>query len=427
MNHKTIRTDISEWLIHFVHERKPENDISTLRDFLGREGYTGDVRQPDYYDSCGVGQCIFSPFEENEFEIPEDAGAFQVLLKILHDGFLHSGWSYRNASPTIYGPRSAVCFTEMPLHAFLKYADDRGKKSGLISRYAIALKRNELFKAGGRPVIYGLSSPHVESDGCETGVYQGRCLSVAKTGLGLKEQYRYVATSLASDRFIDWTHEREWRWPLPDDSLHIPGLPLFLDEYYGKFFFEILIFVETCDEKNEVLNYLKTLYDSESWNNGIEYDTEMIKRVKVTSLEDIILLGDIDLSMVQIDKLPFSVIYTMPEIAVSPQTRILVSEKLAEAVWHAEEAMTRFREENPCETHREFDWGWTYVCTSEVSEITQALIGFGFSSYADGLYRKNIISRYRDSLTTQLVGAEAAADYLTEKLGQDFFVMSHED
>ena len=188
-----------------------------------------------------------------------------------------------------------------------------------------------------------------------------------------------------------------------------------------------MIFVETCDEKNEVLNYLKTLYDSESWNNGIEYDTEMIKRVKVTSLEDIILLGDIDLSMEQIDKLPFSVIYTMPEIAVSPQTRILVSEKLAEAVWHAEEAMTRFREENPCETHREFDWGWTYVCTSEVSEITQALIGFGFSSYADGLYRKNIISRYRDSLTTQLVGAEAAADYLTEKLGQDFFVMSHED
>lgn len=426
MNHKSERSDLSEWVIHFVHERKPESYITSLQEFF-EPGYTGEFKYPDYFDSFGEGQCIFSTYDENEYKIPRDADAFQVLLKILHDGFLHSGWSRRNGSPTIYGPRSAVCFTEMPLHAFLKYADDRGNKTGLISRYAIALKRKELFKAGGRTVIYGLSTPHVESDGYETGVYQGRCLSVAETGLGLQEQYRYVATSLDSDRFIDWTHEREWRWPLPENSLHLPGLPLFLDEYYGKFFSEILVFVETCDEKREVLNYLKTLHDSGSWNNGIEYDTEMIKRIKVTSLEEIVRPGDIDLSRLKIDNIPFSVIDRMPEITVSAETLTLVAEKLAQAILLAEDAMNKFRGENPDAANREFDWGWTYVCTDEVSEISQALISLGFTSYADGIYRKNIIQKYRSSLTTQIVGAEVAADYLTEELGQDFYVMSHED
>ena len=108
-----------------------------------------------------------------------------------------------------------------------------------------------------------------------------------------------------------WTHEREWRWPLPGNSLHVPGLPLFLDEYYGKFFSEILIFVETGNEKNEVLNYLKTLHDSGSWNNGI----------------------------------PFSFIDSMPEISVSTETLTLVTEKLAQAIMLAEKAMIRFRED----------------------------------------------------------------------------------
>lgn len=427
MNHKVSRSDISEWVIHFVHERKPENDISSLRGVCELEGLHGDLRHPDYYDSAGHGRCVL-PFEdENEYAVPEDASAFQVLLKILHDGFLHSGWSYRNDVPTVYGPKSAVCFTEMPLHAFLKYADDRGRKTGLISKHAIALRRDELFAAGGRQVIYGLSSPHVESDGCETGAYQGRCLSIKDTGLGLSEQYRYVATSLESGKYIDWTHEREWRWPLPDDRLCVPGLPLYLDGPRAGFFSEILVFVESAEEKRTVLNFLKTLYDSGCWNNGIEYDTGMIKRVKVISLEDILQLGDIDMSTVKIENLPFSVINVMPVISVSARTLAHVTDKLNQAIVLAEEAMARFREENPGPASQDFDWGWTYVCTEDVNETTQALIELGFATYADGIYRKNIISSYRPSLTTQQVGADVAADFLTRELGQEFYVMSHPD
>lgn len=427
MNHKDIRTDISNWILHFVHERKPENDITTLQDIYELEGGTGELRYPDYYDEKGEGQCILSLRDENEYSIAEDAEAFDVLLKILHDGFIHSGWSYRNEAPTIYGPRSAVCFTEMPLHAFIKYAEDRGKDSGLVSKYAIALKRNELFNAGGRQVIYGLSSPHIESDGYETGVYQGRCLSIKDTGIGLKEQFRYVATSLGSDRYIDWTHEREWRWPLSTDTPLIPGLPLFLNEEYGKFFSDILVFVESYDEKTEVLKYLKSLFDSGCWNNGIEYDVTMIRRVKVISFEELFKLPNLDLSVVKIENLPFSVINTLPEYEVSPQKKKLVKDKLLQAIQLANEAMLQFQKEHPEESKKEFDWGWTYVCTSAINETTQALIDFGFDSYADGIYRKNIISGYRDSLTTQLEGAQVAADYLSKELGQPFFVRYMED
>ncbi len=427
MSHRTRRSDISEWVIHFVHERKPENDITTLQDVYKLEGGTGELRYPDYYDSKGEAQSILSLEDENEYEIPEDAEAFDVLLKILHDGFLHAGWSYRNYVPTIYGPRAAVCFTEMPLHAFLEYAEDRGKKCGLISKYAIALKRKELFNAGARPVIYGLSSPHMESDGFETGIYQGRCLSIKDTGIGLQEQYRYVATSMSLDKYIDWTHEREWRWPLPNDRLHIPGLPLFLDKFYGQFLSEILVFVESHDEKTTVLDYLKSLYDSGSWNNGIEYDIKLIQAVKVISFEELDQLGNIDMSVVKIEDLPFSVINTMPQFNVSPQKKTLVENKLKEAVKLAYKEMARFQTEHPQEASRDFDWGWTYVCTSEVNETTQALVDLGFDSYADGIYRKNIISGYNDSLTTQLEGAQVAADYLSKELGQLFFVRYKED
>lgn len=41
MNHKDIRTDISNWILHFVHERKPENDITTLQDIYELEGGDG--------------------------------------------------------------------------------------------------------------------------------------------------------------------------------------------------------------------------------------------------------------------------------------------------------------------------------------------------------------------------------------------------
>lgn len=427
MNHRKERTDISEWLLHFIHERKPENDITTLNDICKLEGATEELRCPDYYDAKGEGQTILSLEDENEYEIPEDASAYQVLLKILHDGYLHSGWSYRNDRPTIYGPVSAVCFTEMPLHSYIKYAEDRGKKTGLVSKYAIAVKRNELFKAGARPVIYGVTVPHEETDGMETGVYQGRCLSIKNTGLGLQEQYRYVRTDLEQEYYKDWTHEREWRWPLPYDKLNIPGLSLYLDKFYGNFFTEIFIFVDTKNDKEDVLDYLKSLFDSKRWNNGIEYNIDLIKKLKVISFEDIANMNVSARLNIKVENLPFSIINTFPTFKVSKEKVEFIKEKINESIQLAEKAMAKFKVQNPNESNREFDWGWSYVCTSEITETIQALIELGFSTFADGIYRKNLIESNNDSLTTQLVGAREAAKFLSKELGQYFFVDYYED
>ena len=61
---------------------------------------------------------------------------------------------------TIYGPRAAVCFTEMPLFALEQYAEQRGKDS--VEKYAVGVLKRELFAAGWRPVIYGLGGKHME-------------------------------------------------------------------------------------------------------------------------------------------------------------------------------------------------------------------------------------------------------------------------
>ena len=93
MNHKAVRSDLSEWVIHFVHERKPESEIPSLQEFF-EPGYTGEYKHPDYFDSFRDGQCIFSTYDENEYKIPRDADAFQVLLKILVGNFIECGFRH---------------------------------------------------------------------------------------------------------------------------------------------------------------------------------------------------------------------------------------------------------------------------------------------------------------------------------------------
>ena len=129
----------------------------------------------------------------------------RILKKILHDGYIKSGWSLRNFVPTIYGPKSAVCFTEMPLYALVDYAKTR-RISGYVGNYGIAFRRNELFAAGARNVIYGLSTAHLEAEVDEKGIFQGRLLSVKETGIGTQEQYRYVATNLVKGDSLSLIH-----------------------------------------------------------------------------------------------------------------------------------------------------------------------------------------------------------------------------
>src|SRR5690606_32350676 len=88
----------------------------------------------------------------------------------------------------------------------------------------LVFDKKQMFKNGTRPVIYGTSQPVSVID---------------KNGIKLltpnifdnKELYRYVAFKL--DRLpypIDWTHEREWRWPNYDYKYYPIDLVLWGDE-----------------------------------------------------------------------------------------------------------------------------------------------------------------------------------------------------
>lgn len=426
----TNRLDLSNWIIHFVHKRKPEDDPATWSDPI--ETPDGE-RMPDYIDEKGNSVYMLDEFIENEFSIPEDADAFMVLQKIVHDGFIHSGWAIRNYRPTIYGPSSAVCFTEMPLYALIDYARTRGPVSGYVGNYGIAFKRNELFAAGARPVIYGLSTEHKEADTDENGVYQGRILSVKDTGVGLKEQYRYVATNLTkgnnpNDKQINWTMEREWRWAVPHNPTGIPGLPFFLSKDYADFFTDIIIIVETNEQQSIICDQLRNQYDAGARNCGIDYNTKRIADAKVLSLESLSNISGV-ISKLRLEDIPFAKMKRIPNYTVPQSYKDKLSLCFTKLDGIHKDAINNYIKTHP-EYNAEKDWfGFAYVYTYDFTPMTQALVEMGLaSSYSEGKYIINKGYMTSTSYMTLLeVGAKAVADYLTSELGQEFYMESRPD
>lgn len=434
------RLDLTEWVIHFVHDRKPENDTSGLYEdyLLFKDEFPGtqsgelreeDFRMPDYFDENGEGINIFTSYEENEYEIDDEAYAIDVLKKILHDGFIHSGWSLRNMAPSVYGPHSAVCFTEMPLYALVEYAKVRGEKDGYVGNYGIAFRRNELFDAGARPVIYGLSSEYKETEVDENGVCQGRLLH-PDCGIGKHEQYRYVSTSLHKKKgvTIDWTHEREWRWPLQGNKYGVPGIPFFLSKDYADFFTDIIIIVGTDEEMEDVLLHLKNLYDAGGTDIGLEYNKKIIASAKVLSLETVSKLRNIDYRTMKIENLPMRQMKIMPTFKVSPKLLDKVNRAVKEAGRIAVGSVEKYLKANSGFDENIGDWGWAHIITYDVSEVTQALQDANLATtYSDGIYYIKVAEYRTSNLELLEIGAKAAADYLTKELGQKFYVKTKLD
>ena len=126
---------------------------------------------------------------------------------------LCASWSYRGGVRTIYGKSPAICFTDMPLAAFLQSSKERMSRGENIGQYALMLPKSVMFSSGARPVIYALSTDQIRlspSNICDERV-------ILPDLLPLNEQYRYVTYNPSATRSIDWTHEREWRWPCKVD------------------------------------------------------------------------------------------------------------------------------------------------------------------------------------------------------------------
>jgi hypothetical protein len=148
-----------------------------------------------------------------------DMPAREVLRQILIEGVLRPSWSERGRQRTVYGPVPAVCFSEQPLAAFATYVDAR-RDTGLTDGYGLLLHKHDVNAAGGRPVIYGLKYVYeLDRNQKIRRDIDPQCRVLREDCLPFHEQYRYV-TFVPNDtqNAIDWSHEREWRWPA--DSPH---------------------------------------------------------------------------------------------------------------------------------------------------------------------------------------------------------------
>lgn len=180
MQRNNIRFDISNYLIHFFRDVDLESNNYILL--------------PEH---CGF----------NSIHHQTKIDALYLLRCALRNKKISASWSYRNRKRTIYGVRPAICFTDMPLAAFVQTSQERIQRGENIGQYALMLKKKDMFNHGARPVIYALdgSPEKFFSSGSSN---EERIINTDL--LALNEQYRYVTYNPSG---VDWTHEREWRWP----------------------------------------------------------------------------------------------------------------------------------------------------------------------------------------------------------------------
>ena len=443
---KSGRVDLSEWVIHFVHgrnldhapepfswpskiDRKEERTVEEELELEWMCRAEEEGSHPTHFTSEGA-QYWHAAWQDKDYRWADDEAAFGVLLKIINDGFLRTGWSFRNGRATIYGPYSAVCFTEMPLYAMLDYARKRSK-SGMVDTYAVAIRREDLYRAGARPVIYGLTREAIEARRCDEEFGYGyRALKTSC--LPLHEQYRYVVTDLGTDTPIDWTHEREWRWTDRKEKFDPPGLPLWLADSENKFR-PILLLVKTKSESSRICNDLKELYDAGYNRFAADIDREALLATRVLALDNVPyeLLRSPSL---RLDDLPLDRMTAIKSVKADAETLAAVKK----AVKRAEEAGRKSAEEFGRTAPRNAQglildtcgMAWVLTCDAH-SKVTAALLelkianpnpvygGYELYGFDFGIHEQ--------SISLDEVAAKAAAEVLTKELGQPFYMRSRLD
>ena len=121
-----------------------------------------------------------------------DDEAFDVLRKILVEKKLIAN----NKNGFNVGGAEVCCFQEIPLLSIaenLRYEKDNGWEGMRYSPFGLRFLKVDLYRNGGRPVIYGDSEE-------------------LKKILDESDYWRIVKMDLSNrDRVVDWSHEREWR------------------------------------------------------------------------------------------------------------------------------------------------------------------------------------------------------------------------
>jgi hypothetical protein len=166
----------------------------------------------------------------------------------------------------------------MPLSEFIRYAQERGKKSA-VDTYGVTLLKSNVFTIGARPVIYGMTFDEIKQ-------VQGPYFFNQR--LPPEEQYRYILSDI--DKTHDWLHEREWRWANWKNDTTLDGLPVWKigqmllygnDNFrYGK----AGVIVKTAAEKDEMVSILLANYGAEKKRVRDDEEDPDVERLFFTEL-----------------------------------------------------------------------------------------------------------------------------------------------
>ena len=145
---------------------------------------------------------------------PVQVSAMQVLQKIVSEGFIIPTFALRvygsstEPRPVIKGKHPAVCFTEQPLRSLPTTLRILHWK---YEPYGVILDKRYVDQLGGRPVIYG----------------DDETLNALPQDLKyLWSFFNPILGDPDNPAPVDWTHEREWRFRVPDEEDPMPGFPL---------------------------------------------------------------------------------------------------------------------------------------------------------------------------------------------------------
>jgi hypothetical protein len=422
------RPDLSNWIIHFVHDRDPSlqpQDYSNELSTPVLSGHSYDYQGNDLEKVYGV--C------DDLFPLQPDADAFSVIQKILHCGFIRAGFAFRKTKkgqivPTIYGPKPAVCFTEMPFGSYLEYVKARNKNE-TVSPYAIAIHRNDLFAIGARPVIYGLSSNHRENSYGNIFFQKGLRTLHPSCGLALQEQYRYVYTNLSGLYPIDWTHEREWRWADCDERYATPGLPFLLKSLSHKPN-GMFILVQYEEEAEVLQSLLQYYYHAKVNYAGDAYNLQTLANLRITSLE-LLQKEAIDLQQAKFEDFARPAVSKMiPKHQPSTEIIELVQSKLAQAAIMMKEYEQKMNKLIQTSKKRRVDYPYFIGIMTEdpLTPVTQVMVDLGYLQTweGDGYLIGITPLTYNNKPYSDLVDKafEEIAAYLTEQLKQMFYVVT---
>ena len=407
-----MRHDQTNWLIHFVRDRIPEQD------------FPGETEEEFNYLAGGELEC--------------DASAFCVLKTIIRLGGLIPGYSFRKGRTTIYGGHPTVCATEMPIYSFAMYAKNRSDSSK-VSTYGIGFLKSEFYSAGGRPVIYGLSNPDT--------IYLNNdpyCRILDPSILPIHEQYRYVAYNPLPSNWIDWSHEREWRWIAQDKSRNylermdgngcyqiVYGLPLFSGIENEGFFTRLCIIVRNHSEAKQIQEDLTGFYLAGSNNYGTPFDKKLLENSFIVVLEDVVDAvekeGELNAQTIeglQKANLLRSIILT----AAPSNAEAIMHQAILAASFAGEKAAKEYIKNHP---HHDGSCGFAHVVTWDVTNpFIQYLLSHNLASGPyDGRVHINIDGKweFRQSINYQEFICEAMAKSLKRHLNIDFYMHSRLD